>query len=122
MPKQALQLQLQTKAKLTSKDLETIARYIKREFKLKVPVKVELAKPKKPAEIIISSPSKLSAKEVKEILQYLQEKHQIKAPVKTKIDKKILGGVRINYQDLEIDLTLNNQIWHLLDTMQTKEG
>ncbi len=122
MPKQTLNLQLKTKAKLSSKELEAIARYIKREYKLDVPVKVVIAKPTKPAKIVISSPTKLSPDQLKQVLSYLKNKYQIEAPVKTQIDPSILGGIRVNYQDLEIDLTLDNQLWHLLDTMQTKEG
>ena len=114
-----LNIKINTKAKLSSKDLETIARYIKRQYKLDVPVKLTLAKPKKSAKITIYSPTKLSDQEVKHILAYLKKQHQIEAPVQTKIDKSLLGGVKITYKDLEFDLTLDRQLSQLLENMQT---
>ncbi len=113
-----LNLNIQTPAKLSQKQLEAIARYIKREYHLDVPVKVSLAKPTKPAKIYIYAPTKLSQAEIKQILTYLKKKHQIEAPVEVKLDSSILGGVKVSYKDLEIDLTLDNQLQQLLEIMK----
>ena len=108
MPKNStLNLKTPTKAKLSSKDLEAIVHYIKQQSKLDV------------STITIYSPIKLADQEVKRILNYLKKQHQIEAPVQTKIDKSLLGGVKITYKDLEIDLTLNNQLSQLLENIQT---
>ena len=100
------------KSKFSSKDLEAIIRYIKKEYEL------DLTKSKKQVKIFIYSPTELSSQEIEFIQAYLKKEYKIEAPAQVVIDKSILGGVRISYKDLEIDLSLNGRLSRLLENMQ----
>lgn len=73
------------------------------------------------SDIVVYSPIKLNAVDKKSIASYMQRKHNINAKVQVKLDKSLIAGIKITYEDKELDLSLTGKLDRLSQHISQKE-
>lgn len=68
--------------------------------------------------IIAYSPVKLDSSDLKVLQSHLQFKYSISAPIISKIDPTLIAGVRVIYQDKELDYSLLGKLKRLSKELQ----
>lgn len=68
--------------------------------------------------IIAYSPVKLSSSDLKLLQSHLKSQHNISAPITSKIDSTLIAGVRVVYQDKELDYSLLGKLHRLAKELQ----
>lgn len=68
--------------------------------------------------IVAYSPVKLTSSDLNLLQSHLKSQHNISAPITSKIDSSLIAGVKILYQDKELDYSLLGKLHRLTKELE----
>lgn len=68
--------------------------------------------------VTVTAKANLSKDQIKKIETYVKDKTNLEPEVEEIVDENMIGGLKINYQDSELDLSVNKQLQTLKQHLQ----